>query len=100
MTTFLAILLVADLYVVVYYRLMVRYCYEKQYGVKENAFGALFSFAPYSRLDPMGRRYARRHIGAVAVMLLVVLSLVLFTDVRLSFPEAAVALSENHSPAE
>lgn len=88
MKAFLAVMLVAGVYVVVYYRLMVRHCYERQYGIRENAFGALFSFAPYFRLDAGGRRYARRHIAAVGVLVLVVGSLVAFTDVKFSFPES------------
>jgi hypothetical protein len=68
MRTTLGILTVVAGYVVVYYRLLVRHFYEQQYNVKESTFGALFSFPPYSRLDTLGKKYARRYWIAVAML--------------------------------
>ncbi len=75
MTTLLGILLVVDLYVVVYYRLMVRFHYERHNRLKERTFGAIFSIPPWSRLDERGRIYAKRYWIAVIIMTAIVLYL-------------------------
>lgn len=80
MRTFLGILLVITGYVVIYYRLLVRHFYEQQYQVKENTFGALFSFPPYGRLDALGKKYARRYWVAVAVLVVCLLALAATSD--------------------
>ncbi len=80
MRTFLGILLVVTGYVVIYYRLLVRHFYEQQYQLKENTFGALFSFPPYGRLDTLGRKYARRYWIAVAVLVICLLALAAVSD--------------------
>lgn len=80
MRTFLGILLVVTGYVVIYYRLLVRHFYEQQYRVKENTFGALFSFPPYGRLDELGRKYARRYWVAVAALVICLLALAAASD--------------------
>jgi hypothetical protein len=68
-TTLLAVVLVIDVYVIVYYRLLVKYFYEKEKGVKESTLGALFSFPPYGQLPDRGKRYALRYWIAVAVLI-------------------------------
>lgn len=73
MRTVLGILLAVNGYVLIYYRLLVRHFYEEQHGVKEGAFGALFSFPPYSRLPESGKKYARRYWMAVALFVSVLL---------------------------
>lgn len=80
MRTLLGIIVVADAYVIVYYRLLVRFYYEQQHGVKEGTFGALFSFPPYGRLDTLGRKYARRYWIAVAVLVICLLALAAVSD--------------------
>lgn len=80
MRTFLGVLLVVTGYVVIYYRLLVRHFYEQQYQVKENTFGALFSFPPYGRLDVLGRKYARRYWVAVAALVICLLALAAVSD--------------------
>lgn len=80
MSTFLLILLIVTGYVVIYYRLLVRYFYEQQYQVKESTLGAIFSFPPYGRLDELGRKYARRYWVAVAVQLVCLLALAAVSD--------------------
>lgn len=73
----LGILLVVNGYVLIYYRLLVKHFYEEQYGVKENTFGALFSFPPYRRLSEPGRKYARRYWVALLLLTVVLLASVL-----------------------
>jgi len=70
MRIFLGVALVLCAYVAIDYRLLVKHHYERQYGVRESAFGALFSFPPYGRLSPAGRKYARRYWLAIAAMCL------------------------------
>lgn len=80
MRTLLAIVIVIDAYVLIYYRLLVRHYYEEAHGIKEGAFGALFSFPPYAKLPESGRKYARRYWVAVAVLTVCVLVLATITD--------------------
>lgn len=80
MRTLLGILVVIDVYIIVYYRLMVRYYYEQAHGVRESTFSALFSFPPYSQLPDKGRRYARRYWVAMAVLLAIIAVLAAMTD--------------------
>jgi hypothetical protein len=76
----LGFLLVVTGYVVIYYRLMVRHFYQRQFNVKESTFGALFSCPPYGRLDDLGKKYARRYWVAVAIMVGCLLALAYVTD--------------------
>lgn len=69
MRALLAVVLLLDLYAVVYYRLLVKHYYEKTSGVRESGFAVVFSLPPYSALPEKGRIYARRYWIAVAVML-------------------------------
>jgi hypothetical protein len=80
MRGFLAGVLVVSAYVVIYYRLLVRHYYEKQFGVKESNFGAIFSFPPYRALPDAGKKYARRYWIAVSIMVSCVVTLAVMTD--------------------
>jgi hypothetical protein len=66
--TLLGIVLLVDAYIIVYYRLLVRYHYEKATGRQESTFGALFSFPPYKILPPAGRSYAQRYWIAIGLL--------------------------------
>lgn len=77
-------------YVVIYYRLLVRYFYEQQHNVKETTFGALFSFPPYARLDSSGKKYARRYWVAVALLVICLLAAAAATDFPAGTPIPAV----------
>lgn len=74
------IVLVIDVYVIVYYRLLVKHYYEQAHDIKEGAVGALFSLPPYSRLPAKGQRYARRYWLAVAVLVACIGVLAATTD--------------------
>jgi len=68
MRTVLAAVLVVSAYVVIYYRLLVRYYYQKQFNVKESTFGAIFSFPPYKNMGEPAQKYVRRYWIAVGIM--------------------------------
>lgn len=68
METALGIAIVADLYALVYYRLLARWFLEKDSGVRESALGAIFTLPPWNRLSSLGRKYARRYYVALAIM--------------------------------
>ena len=70
MDNLLALILIIDLYVVIYYRLMVRHYYEKENNVRETNFAAIFSLPPHSRLSSEGKKFSQRYWYAVSVMLL------------------------------
>lgn len=78
----IGILLLADLYLLVYYRLLVKFYYEKASGTTESAFGALFSVPPYKILPERGRKYARRYWGAVTILVFCVGVLFVLADFR------------------
>jgi len=50
---------IIDAYAIVY--LMVKYYYENENNTKESNFGAIFSFAPHSKLSDKGKRYSKRY---------------------------------------
>jgi len=77
METLIGIIIIIDAYAIVYYRLMVKHYYEKENGVTENNFGAIFSFPPHSKLSDIGKRYSKRYWIAL---------IVLFTCVALLIP--------------
>lgn len=80
MRSFLAIALLVVGYAIVYYRLLVKFYYERQHGVRESAFGALFSFPPYKALPEKGRKYARRYWVAVGLLVACVMALAWVSD--------------------
>lgn len=70
METLLAIVLIIDVYVVIYYRLMVKHLYEQEHKVKETAFGAIFSLPPHSRLSATAKQYSRRYWIALGLLVM------------------------------
>lgn len=76
----LGILLVVNVYVLIYYRLLVKHFYQEQHGVKESTFGALFSFPPYRRLSVPGRKYAQRYWIALFLLITVLLASALMKE--------------------
>ncbi|MEJ2343786.1 MAG: hypothetical protein P8090_00010 [Gammaproteobacteria bacterium] len=71
----LVALMVLDVYVVVYYRLLVRFYYQKVTQRRETALGALFSFPPYRVLPRQGRRCVQRYWISLLVLIAFVLVL-------------------------
>lgn len=69
METLLAIIIMLDAYAIIFYRLMIKYYYEKENNVKESNFAAIFSLPPHSKLSETGKRYSRRYWIAVAILL-------------------------------
>lgn len=68
MQTAIGILLIASVYALIYYRLLVRHYYEKTTRKKESTFGAVFSFPPYRILPVEGRKYAKRYWLTLMIM--------------------------------
>lgn len=66
----IGIVLVLDVYAIVYYRLLVRHFLKTDRGVSESTFGALLTPPPWRDLSPLGRKYAKRYYGAVVVLVL------------------------------
>ena len=75
--TLIGAALVVNVYVLVYYRLMVRFHQQKQDGRPQKTAAALLSTPPYRRLSERGRQYARRWWYALAVMTVIVAVLAL-----------------------
>lgn len=69
-----------DIYVLVYYRLLVKHYYEQAQGVTEGTFWTLLSFPPYGRLPETGRKYARRYWAAFTVLVVCVTALAMTAD--------------------
>jgi hypothetical protein len=75
MKTLIALVLIIDVYVIIYYRLLVSFYYQKTANVKESALGAMFSLPPYSALPAKEKKYVWRYWAAVAVLLICMASL-------------------------
>jgi len=73
--------MVLDVYVVVYYRLLVRFYYQKATQRRETALGALFSFPPYRVLPRQGRRCVQRYW--ISMLVLIVCVLLLASNINL-----------------
>lgn len=80
MDVFLAFALIASMYTLVYFRLMVRHHYEKEHNVKESTFGVLFSLPPHSKLNAIGKKYSRNYWITLAVILVIIAVLVQLRD--------------------
>lgn len=79
----LVALMVLDVYVVVYYRLLVRFYYQKATQRRETALGALFSLPPYRVLPQQGRRCVQRYW--ISMLVLIACVLLLASNINLSF---------------
>lgn len=64
----IGIVLVLDVYAIVYYRLLVRHFLAADSNIRETTFGALATPPPWGRLSPVARKYAKRYYAAVAVL--------------------------------
>ena len=80
MEAIIVVLIIADLYALLFYRLMCRHFYEKEQGVKESAFAAIFSLPPYKLLPERARKYHKRYWIALALMMLMIVILVQTRD--------------------
>jgi len=69
-----------DVYVLVYYRLLVKHHYQKAHGVNEGTFWILLCFPPYARLPVAGRKYAHRYWVALGVLVGCVIALAMTAD--------------------
>jgi hypothetical protein len=68
MKSILGAIMLLNVYIIVYYRLMVRHYYEQAMNAKESTFGALFSLPPYKSLPEKGKKYARKYWLAILLM--------------------------------
>lgn len=66
----IGIVIVLDVYAIVYYRLLVRHFLKADGGIQETTFGALLTPPPWRDLSLLGRKYAKRYYGAVVVLVL------------------------------
>ena len=62
--------LIADVYALVYYRLLVRHFLEQDEGVKESGFAALLVPPPLMIASAPARKYAKRYYAALVVLAL------------------------------
>ena len=80
MRNFLGLVMIITVYVIVYYRLLVKHDYETKQNKKETAFGAIFTFPPYKYLSDQGKQYAKKYWIALSVMIACVGYLALTTE--------------------
>lgn len=80
-------LLIADLYLIVYYRLMVGHWRAKVTGRKESGLLAAISYASRESLPAEGLRYYRRYWCSVGVLaaLVIVATVVRLPAIRAAF---------------
>jgi hypothetical protein len=75
--------LVADVYALVYYRLLVRHFLEQDEGVKETGFFALLAPPPLTMTSSLARKYAKRYYLALAVLAACFAAIALTTDFKI-----------------
>ena len=64
----IGVVLIADVYALVYYRLLVRHFLEQDDGVVESGFAALLAPPPFKIASSLARKYAKRYYAALAVL--------------------------------
>ncbi len=69
MEALLGFIIMIDAYVIIYYRLMVKFYYQNENNKMESNFSAIFSFPPHSKLSEKGKHYSKRYWIAMAVLL-------------------------------
>ena len=78
----IALVLLVDAYLLVYYRLMAKFYHEKTTGVSQSGMAAIFSIPPYRSLPVAARKYVHRYWCTVAVMGACVAALFAISDMR------------------
>lgn len=78
--------LIADVYALVYYRLLVRHFLEQDDGVKESGFAALLAPPPFKIASALARKYAKRYYVALAVLAICFAAIAWKTDFKLPTP--------------
>jgi len=78
----IALVLLIDLYLVVYYRLMAKFYQEKITGSSQSGMAVLLSIPPYRSLPAVAQKYVRRYWWAVAVMGACIAALFAVSDIR------------------
>ena len=78
--------LIANVYALVYYRLLVRHFLEQDEGVKETGFAALFAPPPFKIPSPLARKYAKRYYAALVVLVICLAAIAWRSDFRLLTP--------------
>ncbi len=66
--TLVGVVILIDVYVIVFFRLLVRRDYEKSTGNKESMFDVLLSVPKKDRLSPSGRSFLRKYWMALGIM--------------------------------
>lgn len=93
--TLFGLLLLIGLYVLVYFRLMVRFFQSRASEHPQKTFAALLSVPPYRGLDEKGKRYARRWWYTLLLMTAIIVLLAF----RLDFGTRSAATQASHPPA-
>ena len=78
--------LIADVYALVYYRLLVRHFLEQDEGVKEAGFFALLAPPPFKITSTLANKYARRYYAALAILVLCFAAIAWQTDFNIPLP--------------
>ena len=78
----IALVLLVDAYLIVYYRLMAKFYQEKITGSSQSGMAAIFSIPGYRGLPVVARKYVRRYWWAIAVMGACVAALFVVSDMR------------------
>ena len=67
--TVVGTIVIIDVYVLIFFRLLVRRDHERHTGQRESTFGAIFSVPERDHLSPSGRRDRRRYWVSLGILL-------------------------------
>jgi hypothetical protein len=69
-----------DVYVLIYYRLLIKHHYQRAHGVNEGTFWILLCLPPYARLPAAGKKYVHRYWVALGILIGCVIALAMTAD--------------------
>ncbi len=88
-------LLLISVYVLIYFRLMVRFHHARVNAKKERSFLAVLTVPPYRNLDDKGKTYARRWWHTLLFMTVIVGALAMRVDLKHGSRTALIAAPPN-----
>ena len=75
MDALIVVVLIIDIYAIIFFRLMCSHYYQAVQNKKESVFAAIFSFPPHKQLNAKGKKYSQKYWVAIGILLTIVIFL-------------------------